>query len=219
MRNADEPQRERSPVAGSNSAGKGWVKMKRATGAVTAVALLATGVLADRTFNSSGDQSALAQVGSTTAAGRIKTTTVANSAVSAYDSLAETAFAIASPSVVYVENVGVGSGSGVIYDSSGDIVTNAHVVAGGSTFRVTFNTGKTLTATLLGSDTADDLAVLHVHASGLQAAHFAGAGTLHVAQTVLAIGNPLGLQQSVTSGLISALKRTVQETGGGYLPH
>ena len=79
--------------------------------------------------------------------------------------------------------------------------------------------GKTYTARLVGTDTADDLAVIHINATGLPAAHFAGAGTLQVAQTVLAIGNPLGLQQSVTSGLISALNRTVQESNGAYLPN
>jgi S1-C subfamily serine protease len=84
--------------------------------------------------------------------------------------------------------------------------------------KVTFNTGRTLPARVVGADTADDLAVLHVAATGLHAAHFAAAGTYQVAQTVLAIGNPLDLQQTVTSGLISALGRTVQEASGAYLP-
>jgi len=61
--------------------------------------------------------------------------------------------------------------------------------------------------------------VLRVTAAGLPAARFAGARTVAVAQTVLAIGSPLGLQQSVTSGLISALGRTVQEANGAYLPN
>jgi S1-C subfamily serine protease len=129
------------------------------------------------------------------------------------------AFAVASPSVVYVDSVGLGSGSGVIYDSSGDIVTNAHVVSGAQRLTVTLSTGKTYTAKLVGTDTADDLAVIHINATGLPAAHFATAGSYTVAQTVLAIGNPLDLQQSVTSGLISALNRTVQESNGAYLPN
>jgi S1-C subfamily serine protease len=134
------------------------------------------------------------------------------------DSVTINAFKIASPSVVYVDNVGIGSGSGVIYDSSGDIVTNAHVVSGEQSLKVTLSTGKTYTASLRGTDVADDLAVLHISASGLPAAHFAGQGDFQVAQEVLAIGSPLGLQQTVTSGLISALGRTVQESNGAYLP-
>jgi S1-C subfamily serine protease len=135
-----------------------------------------------------------------------------------YDALVEHAFAVASPSVVYIENVGVGSGSGVIYDRSGDIITNAHVVESAHTLRVTLATGKTLSARIVGTDTADDLAVIHVQASNLPAARFATAGSFGVAQTVLAIGSPLGLQQTVTAGLISALGRTVSEGNGAYLP-
>jgi S1-C subfamily serine protease len=72
---------------------------------------------------------------------------------------------------------------------------------------------------VVGTDTADDLAIIRIHASGLPAAHFAPSGTYRVAQTVLAIGSPLGLQQTVTAGLISALDRTVQEPSGAYLPN
>jgi len=135
------------------------------------------------------------------------------------DVVTEHAFAVASRSVVYVSNVGIGSGSGVIYDTTGDIVTNAHVVAGAQSLRVTLATGKTYPARLVGTDTADDIAIVHINASGLPAARFASSGTFSVAQTVLAIGNPLGLKQSVTSGLISALDRTVQEGNGAYLPN
>src|SRR5579883_3020794 len=141
------------------------------------------------------------------------------STATSLDAIIQHAFAVASPSVVYIENVGVGSGSGVIYDSTGDIVTNAHVVESAQTLHVTLSTGKTYTARIVGTDTADDLAVLHINARGLPAAHFAPAGSFSVAQTVLAIGSPLGLQQTVTSGLISALNRTVQEPGGAYLPN
>jgi S1-C subfamily serine protease len=140
-------------------------------------------------------------------------------AVATADAVTEHAFAVASPSVVYIDNAGVGSGSGVICDRAGDIVTNAHVVAGAQILRVTLSSGKTYTAHVVGTDTADDLAIIHIHASGLPAAHFAPTGTYRVAQTVLAIGSPLGLQQTVTAGLISALDRTVQEASGAYLPN
>jgi len=187
--------------------------MKRLAGVVTAVSLLAAGAVADHTLTSSVNPSALADT--TTAA---PAAAPAASAASTYDALTEHAFAVASKSVVYINNVGVGSGSGVIYNSSGDIVTNAHVVANGTKYTVTLKTGKVYPASVVGTDTSDDLAVIHIKATGLPAAHFAGANGFNVAQTVLAIGNPLDLQQSVTSGLISAVNRTVQESNGAYLP-
>jgi putative serine protease PepD len=135
------------------------------------------------------------------------------------DVVTERAFAVASRSVVYVDNVGIGSGSGVVYDTTGDIVTNAHVVAGAQSLSVTLATGKSYAARLVGTDTADDLAIVHIDATGLPAARFAASGTYRVAQMALAIGNPLGLKQSVTAGLVSALDRTVQEGNGAYLPN
>ncbi len=135
------------------------------------------------------------------------------------DVVTERAFAVASRSVVYVDNVRIGSGSGVVYDTTGDIVTNAHVVAGAQSLSVTLATGKSYAARLVGTDTADDLAIVHIDATGLPAARFAASGTYRVAQMALAIGNPLGLKQSVTAGLVSALDRTVQEGNGAYLPN
>jgi len=185
--------------------------MKRFVAVIIMVSLLGAGALAEYTLTSA--------VNPTASAGTNVAAPVApSSAAAAFDALTEHAFAVAGPSVVFVNNVGVGSGSGVIFDSSGDIVTNAHVVASGKKFTVTLKTGKVYPATLVGTDTSDDLAVIRIKASGLPAAHFAGANDFKVAQTVLAIGNPLDLQQSVTSGLISALNRTVQESNGAYLP-
>ncbi len=195
--------------------------MKRLTRPIAAALLIATGVVGDHVLSAQMNQDA----GAATSAVSVNTKTLASqasttnsAAPAAADATTERAFAIASASVVYVENVGVGSGSGVIYDSNGDIVTNAHVVAGSQGLKVTLASGKTYSARILGTDTADDIAVIHVNATGLPAAKFAAAGDFQVAQTVLAIGSPLGLQQTVTSGLISALNRTVQEANGAYLP-
>jgi len=185
--------------------------MKKTVRTLAASGLIAAGVLGDRIF-------AGAAPTPSASAAAVSATTSAASALS-YDAAVEQAFKIASPSVVYVTSVGVGTGSGVIYDSTGDIVTNAHVVAGATSLTVTLSTGKTYTATLIGTDTADDLAVIHIKATGLPAATFAVAGTTKPAETVLAIGSPLGLQESVTSGLVSALNRTVEESTGAYLPN
>ena len=191
--------------------------MKQQVGPIAAAILIATGVLGDHVVgmalnNSSANAATIAQSPAPAKAAQATTATE-------IDSVVQHAFAQASPSVVFIDNVGVGSGSGVIYDSHGNIVTNAHVVQGAQSLRVTLKSGNTLTAHLVGIDTVDDLAIIHVNATGLPAAHFASAGTFSVAQTVLAIGSPLGLQQTVTSGLISALNRTVQESGGAYLPN
>src|SRR5437763_12472965 len=192
--------------------------MTRLTGLLSAAALVAIGVVGDRVVGPAlGNPSATAAT--TTSPATVAAARGAAATGTAFDATTEHAFAVASPSVVYIKNVGVGSGSGVIYDSRGDIVTNAHVVANAQTLRVTLSSGKTYTARVVGTDTADDLAVIHVQASGLPAARFASSGTYRVAQTVLAIGSPLGFQQTVTSGLISALNRTVQEPNGAYLPN
>ncbi|HWE60231.1 MAG TPA: trypsin-like peptidase domain-containing protein [Chloroflexota bacterium] len=183
--------------------------MLRMTQPLLAVTLIAAGAFADHALTTT------AATPSTAAAPLAASVTSA----SGLDAATEHAFTVASPSIVYVNNVGVGSGSGVIYDSSGDIVTNAHVVAQAQQLTVTLSSGKTYSARVVGTDTADDLAVIHISASGLPAAHFAGTGQYQVAEEVLAIGNPLDLQQSVTSGLISALNRTVQESNGAYLPN
>lgn len=141
----------------------------------------------------------------------------AATSASSVDAAIQQAYTTAAPSVVYVNNVGTGTGSGVIFDSSGDIVTNNHVVSGAHTIRVTLHDGRTLPATIRGTDSADDLAVIHVNASGLPAATFST--SVSPAEAVLAIGNPLGLKSSVTFGLVSGLGRVEQEPSGAYLPN
>jgi S1-C subfamily serine protease len=123
-----------------------------------------------------------------------------------------------SPSVVLIQT-SEGLGSGEVYDTRGDIVTNAHVVGTATTFVVTTSAGKRLDGTLVGSFPPDDLAVIKVNGSGLQPAKFGDSSKLQSGETVLAIGNPLGLEGSVTSGIVSALGRVVSEgPGGGTLP-
>jgi S1-C subfamily serine protease len=108
----------------------------------------------------------------------------------------ERAYAIASPSVVYIKSVGVGTRSGVIYDRTGDIVTNAHVVSGAQKVTVALSNGTTYTARIVGTDS---LAVIHINASGLTAAHVASAGSYKVAETVLPLIPQAGAQKASAS--------------------
>ena len=121
------------------------------------------------------------------------------------------------PSVVLIET-SVGLGSGIIYDAQGDIVTNNHVVAGSQTFLVVTSTGKQYPATLVGTFAPDDLAVVRIQATGLHPATFANSSNLQVGDIVMAIGNPLGLQSSVSEGIVSALRTAIPEGNGVTLP-
>ncbi len=123
----------------------------------------------------------------------------------------------ASPSVVLIETT-EGLGSGIVMDQEGHIVTNAHVVGTARSFKVTLPTGQTRSATLVSSFPPDDLAVIDAEGSGFKPATFADSSKARVGDIVLAMGNPLGLQSSVTQGIVSALGRTVSEPGGAALP-
>ena len=121
-----------------------------------------------------------------------------------------------SPSVVQIQNP-QGLGSGVVFDSNGDIVTNNHVVAGGGPFTVTAGS-HTYEATLVGHFAPDDLAVVRVSGQHLAAAPFADSSALEVGDIAIAIGNPLGLRSSVTDGIVSAFRQGVSEGNGVALP-
>lgn len=111
-----------------------------------------------------------------------------------------------------------GLGSGVIYSSDGYVLTNAHVVAGASKVHVTLPDGRTFPAGVIGAEPAQDLAVLRVSERGLPVANLHG-GQLRVGQLVLAIGNPYGLDFTVTSGVISALERSLPTGENQQLKH
>ncbi len=116
-----------------------------------------------------------------------------------------------SPSVVVIETK-TGLGSGVVFNANGDILTNNHVVTGSKTFSVTLADGRKLDGTLVGTYPAGDLAVIHVSATDLQPATFGDSSKLVVGDIVLAVGNPLGLQTTVTEGIVSAIGRDVSES-------
>ena len=132
-------------------------------------------------------------------------------ATPAIDLLRESAIDKVLPAVVEVINVGNGLGSGSIIDHRGYIVTNNHVVAGATHLQVTLGNGSTVPAKLVGADPVDDLAVVQIHVRGLPIAEFGNSSDLQIGQSVLAIGNPLGIVQTVTDGIVSALHRQISE--------
>ncbi|WNV90485.1 trypsin-like peptidase domain-containing protein [Umezawaea sp. Da 62-37] len=121
------------------------------------------------------------------------------------------------PSVVQVNVTvaqGSGIGSGVVLSADGRILTNNHVISGAQQISVTTNDGKEYAASVVGADPNSDLAVLKLTgASGLTPATFGDSSTVAVGDQVVAIGSPEGLQGTVTSGIVSALDRTVNIAG------
>ena len=107
------------------------------------------------------------------------------------------------------EEKGFNIGSGVIIDASkGYVITNAHLVNKNNSFTVTLSDGRRFKARLVGKDAPSDIAVLQIKANNLVALPFANSDTLKVGDFVIAIGNPYGLDQTVTSGIVSALRRS-----------
>jgi putative serine protease PepD len=118
-----------------------------------------------------------------------------------------------SPQVVQIQT-DRGLGSGIVYDDGGDVVTNAHVADGARRFVVTLADGDRHDATLVGSDTSNDLAVIRLSDATPAPATFGDSSALRSGDIVFAIGNPLGLQSSVTQGIVSSLNRRVGEGNG-----
>jgi S1-C subfamily serine protease len=139
------------------------------------------------------------------------------------ESVREAVVAKVTPTVVQINvtsNQGSGLGSGVIIDKRGYIVTNNHVVEGAQTIQVVMADGTKLPGQVRGTDPADDLAVVKINPpANMPVATLGDSSQLKVGQEVLAIGNPLGITQTVTNGIVSALNRTVSEgQGGANLP-
>jgi putative serine protease PepD len=103
-------------------------------------------------------------------------------------------------------------GSGFVYDKRGDIVTNQHVVSGANSIRVRFWNGKTYSAKLIDSDSSTDLAVVRVSSAPASMLHplpLGDSSSVQVGDGVIAIGSPFGLSETVTSGIVSALHRSM----------
>jgi S1-C subfamily serine protease len=112
-------------------------------------------------------------------------------------------------------------GSGFVIDGKGDILTNDHVVAGASGIRVGFSGGSTYPATVVGADAGSDLAVVRVDApaSALHPLAFDGSSSVVPGDPVYAIGNPFGLDRTMTAGIVSATGRDIQAPDGLTIPN
>ena len=106
------------------------------------------------------------------------------------------------------------SGSGFIISTDGFVVTNNHVIEQARDIRVSLADGRTVNAELKGADPSTDIAVLKIDVAGLKALSFADSESLQPGQIAIAIGNPLGLQHTVTAGVVSALGRTLRASNG-----
>jgi S1-C subfamily serine protease len=118
-----------------------------------------------------------------------------------------------------VFNIPRGTGSGFVWDDRGHIVTNHHVVAGASAAQVRLSDGRDVAASLVGVSPAHDLAVLRVEAGDLVALPIGTSADLRVGQMALAIGNPFGLDWTLTTGVVSALDRSLPAEDGSPIEH
>jgi Do/DeqQ family serine protease len=111
------------------------------------------------------------------------------------------------------EQIQRGVGSGFITTADGRIITNAHVVAGADRVQVTLKDGRSFTGEVMGADSVTDIAVIKIEAQGLPTVKVSNSDQIQPGEWAIAIGNPLGLDSTVTAGIISATGRTSREVG------
>jgi len=143
----------------------------------------------------------------------------ADDALDPYSARIAHAFERVGPAVAHIaaidqEGRSRGIGSGVVFTPDGYLLTNNHVVAGAARLVASMPDGRQIDATPVGYDPATDLAVLRLAAGGLVFAEFGSSARLRVGQIVVAIGNPLGFQATVTAGIVSALGRSLRSPSG-----
>lgn len=210
-----------TPSDGPSSDGTAPVRRRRpwvwVTAGVVAGVLVGGGAVAGVALDDGGPAGANDRAASLAEIGRTSTEEVPVSGSSADDPDWQAVAAAVRASVVAIEvrtQSGGSQGSGVIIDEDGHVVTNNHVVsaaAQGGTVTVTLTDGRIFEATVVGTDVATDLAVLRIEDApdDLQAAALGDSDEVVVGEPVMAVGNPLGLANTVTTGIVSALDRPV----------
>ena len=177
--------------------------------------IFAVGLFAGLQFVSSTSSSANSSKSAVTTP--VTSSSTASSA-STIEAQQEAAIAKIEPAVVELDvstAQGEQIGSGVIIDSKGDIITNYHIVNGEDSITVVLYNGNKVQAQFVGTNSSDDLAVVHIQPfSHMIVAQIGDSSKLVVGQEVLAIGNPLGITQTATKGIVSALNRSVTESTG-----
>jgi putative serine protease PepD len=198
----------RQPAPGGRGRGR-----RRAATAACVVVIGAAGVGGGAALLGGDD-------GTTPAASAIAGTTTLPQAAPRSPSASGTVSAVyekAAPAVVSIKSGG-GQGTGFLVNSDGTIVTNAHVVGTSSSVQVQFGEdGRSITGRVLGADESSDLAVVKIDASaarGVKPLELADASTVEVGDLVVAIGNPFGLDRTVTSGVVSATGRSIEAPNG-----
>ena len=207
------------------------LKPGRRPGRAIAIALLTlviatifgVGLFAGWEFAHSNNGTGATATAATTSSTSHAQSNTSSSSANSIEALQEAAIAKIEPAVVELAvttSQGQQIGSGVIIDANGDIVTNNHVVSGEQTIKVVLSNGKTEDGQLVGTDAADDLAVVHITPfAHMAVAQIGDSSRLTVGQEVLAIGNPLGITETATQGIVSALNRSVSESNGVTISH
>lgn len=178
--------------------------------------IFAVGLFAGLEFaNSNTSSSATASKTTVTTPATSSSTSASASTIEAQQEAAIAKIEPAVVELVVTTSQGEQIGSGVIIDSQGDIVTNYHIVNGeNSIMAVLYNGGKEQ-AQLVGTSTSNDLAVVRIQPfTNMTVAQIGNSSSLAVGQEVLAIGNPLGITETATKGIVSALNRSVTESTG-----
>ncbi len=177
--------------------------------------------LAGRSHTSPGNSTPAAATAAPSAGGAAAASPLPQSAIAAI-------YQQVSPGVVTIQtsagsatprSFSEATGTGIVVDSAGNILTNAHVVAGAQQVRVIFKDGSTTSGTVAGVDSSDDLAIVHVSGSGseLHPLTLGNSDAVQVGDTALAIGTPFGLSESLTAGIISGLNRSATAPNGRAL--
>ena len=220
-----KPQRENEPAPAKQRFGR------RFAGVAALVAVAVGGGVVGSTLATSGQvasgqASSFDQSGATTRPVDLVTAAVARATAAETTSHGEVASLIARtlPSVVDISvelSQGSGTGSGFVISSDGRIVTNAHVVADATRIEVTFSDKTKASASVLGVDRTDDLAVIQVARNGLPALALGSSAALRMGDPVVAIGSALALTggPTATEGIVSALDRTIDTADGEHLAH